>query len=338
MRRKSVPSPTSSPAARARRGFSFVELMFAVMILGVGLIMTAGMFPVAISQVHASTDETVSAAIAWNAFNLMQEMLVDDELPPMAWHDGPGIVRSFRDPQAPGTPGLPVNALPEKYQINGGVRFGSNRPTAVPGDRLWQRVSANMIVCDDPRYAWVGFFQRSLAANEGYWRPHANVIVVVARAQDGSQFNRQDVAAAAPLSLQPRPVTFNLTSDGDGPVVDQVVEFTGGDKGAVVEGAFLIVANDLTWQKEQGWPQSYENGRAYRIGNHVDGDKWELSAESEYRALFPGPHAGEITTGLSKAGGFIVGRPSGPGGFLGPVQDLAVYSMIVPCRPQVQSP
>ncbi len=51
--------PIRRPARR--RAFSFAEVMFAVIILGVGFIMIAGLFPVAISQSKSNADETSSA-------------------------------------------------------------------------------------------------------------------------------------------------------------------------------------------------------------------------------------------------------------------------------------
>src|ERR1700722_9619763 len=47
-----------------RRGFSFVEILFAVMILGIGFILIAGVFPVAINQTQANGDETIAATTA----------------------------------------------------------------------------------------------------------------------------------------------------------------------------------------------------------------------------------------------------------------------------------
>ena len=47
----------------SRSGFSFTEVLFAVMILGIGFIMIAGIFPVAISQTASSQEETAGAAL-----------------------------------------------------------------------------------------------------------------------------------------------------------------------------------------------------------------------------------------------------------------------------------
>ena len=52
--------------ASARRGFSFPEVLFAVAVLGIGFIMVAAIFPVAIMQTQAAMEETVGTAVARN--------------------------------------------------------------------------------------------------------------------------------------------------------------------------------------------------------------------------------------------------------------------------------
>ena len=47
-----------------RRGFTFTEVMFAVILLGIGFIMLAGMFPVAIQQTQTTAEESSTAPIA----------------------------------------------------------------------------------------------------------------------------------------------------------------------------------------------------------------------------------------------------------------------------------
>src|SRR4051812_33115754 len=57
-----------------RGGFSFVEVLFAVIVLGIGFIMIAAVFPVAISQTKTTTDETAAAAIAREGVNYLQNI------------------------------------------------------------------------------------------------------------------------------------------------------------------------------------------------------------------------------------------------------------------------
>src|SRR5437868_461177 len=62
-------------------GYSFPEVMFAVVVLGIGFIMLAAVFPVALQQSKSSLDETKASAIARRAANYLQSIAVD---PPSA--------------------------------------------------------------------------------------------------------------------------------------------------------------------------------------------------------------------------------------------------------------
>src|SRR5215218_510320 len=155
-------------ARRVRRrhpssaAFSFVEVLFAVMILGVGFVMLAALFPVAIEQARTSSDDTVSAAIAWNAFTTIQEKLSDTELlpagpigPGLNLSRYPGVVRSFRDPQTVGVPWLK-----DGMDRGRGQRDDPRLPPVIlrqPKDYLWNRIKGESVVVDDRRYAWVAF-------------------------------------------------------------------------------------------------------------------------------------------------------------------------------------
>src|SRR5690348_329057 len=63
---------------RRTRGFSFTEIMFAVIILGVGFIMVAAIFPVAIQQAKSTTEETTAAAIARGTATYVGSVLSDN--------------------------------------------------------------------------------------------------------------------------------------------------------------------------------------------------------------------------------------------------------------------
>src|SRR3954462_7619634 len=76
-----VPRP-SSLLPRSRRGFTFTEVMFAVILLGIGFIMLAGMFPVAIQQTQTNVEESKGSTIARSAAHYMEEALTIDDVPP----------------------------------------------------------------------------------------------------------------------------------------------------------------------------------------------------------------------------------------------------------------
>ena len=316
---------------RFSAGFSFVEVLFAVMILGIGFIMTAAIFPVAIQQAHTASDESVSAAVAWNAFNVIQLKFAESELPPVGTPRTPGVVRSFRDPQAGNIPSLSSGQFTGRYR-DGHLKVGEYVPQdpvtyAQPRDYLWERVKGESIVIDDRRFAWVAFYRRQIASDNGDPAPFAQVVVVVARARESAAYGARDVTDKVLANLQPRPVRFYLTSDGVGPEVDQRVAFIqGGD--AVVEGAYLIVAHD---RLPAGNPslQAAMNGHVFRVGNRLAANAWELSPETNFEPVKIGD---ETINGLSGAEGYVVGRTKVGNVYEGVAQDVAVYTMLIPVQ------
>src|SRR4051812_34104750 len=58
----------------ARRGFSFTEVMFAVILLGLGFIMVAAIFPVAIRQSQANMEDTAGVSVAKAGGAVMESM------------------------------------------------------------------------------------------------------------------------------------------------------------------------------------------------------------------------------------------------------------------------
>src|SRR5947209_8155360 len=79
--------------SQPRRAFSFAEVMFAVIILGVGFIMIAALFPVAIRQSKSNADETSAAAGARAAANVVDTIATNASMFPNA--TTPGQVFAF---------------------------------------------------------------------------------------------------------------------------------------------------------------------------------------------------------------------------------------------------
>ncbi len=108
------------------------------MILGIGFILIAGIFPVAINQTQANGDETIAASTA---------------------RQGAAVVASMAN----------TSTL---MAADGNVhRFGpSATPTTVPfGDpdlALWNGLNGSQVLSEDPRYAWIPFYCRNTDANK----------------------------------------------------------------------------------------------------------------------------------------------------------------------------
>ncbi len=109
---------------RHRAGISFVEILFAVMILGIGFLLIAGSLPVAIKQQELTVNASVTTAISKNAMRIL-------------------------DTYAP-------------KEISPGVHFFA--PTGGTVSRLtdeqWSVIAGNMIYSANPRYAWTILYSR----------------------------------------------------------------------------------------------------------------------------------------------------------------------------------
>ncbi|HTV49034.1 MAG TPA: prepilin-type N-terminal cleavage/methylation domain-containing protein [Phycisphaerae bacterium] len=68
-------SPVPYAARRSCAAFSLMEMLFAVFILAIGLIMVAGVFPVAIKWTADDAQNTVGAVIAQNALSTIQQQI-----------------------------------------------------------------------------------------------------------------------------------------------------------------------------------------------------------------------------------------------------------------------
>src|SRR2546422_3024300 len=66
----------------SRRGFTFTEVMFAVILLGIGFIMLAGMFPVAIQQTQTNVEESTASTLVQAATRYMEQTLTQEDVQP----------------------------------------------------------------------------------------------------------------------------------------------------------------------------------------------------------------------------------------------------------------
>src|SRR3954454_22652181 len=133
-------------SAIPRAGFTFVEVLFAVMILGIGFIMIAGIFPVAINQTQLNGEETVGAALARNGVHYLEQLPYSQINPPTG----------------------PLAADGQVHPYDG---------------TLLGQVGGNLISPEDARYAWVPFYRRGTDPITAQPPTSAKVIVVACRAR-----------------------------------------------------------------------------------------------------------------------------------------------------------
>jgi hypothetical protein len=192
-----------SCAAGARPGFSFAEILFAVMILGIGFIMVAAIFPVAIAQTAQSTEDTTAAANGEAAVDYVSKLATTkyiaptavptqwpDMLPPTASAAAVFGTPPLQPPPPPGSTVGGVQSYGEVWSFREDQRAGAaasgrliaaygitrtdwgvpwtgatnaNPLTATPYI-IWQALSGSQIFPADHRYGWVGFYRRDV-----YW-------------------------------------------------------------------------------------------------------------------------------------------------------------------------
>src|SRR5688572_27464101 len=89
---------TNNSAAPRRSGFTFTQLIFAVILLRIGFITLAGMFPVAIQQTAQPQQETAGASLALTAVKQISQYAMQDTIFPTGdFTTVPPFVLTFRE-------------------------------------------------------------------------------------------------------------------------------------------------------------------------------------------------------------------------------------------------
>jgi prepilin-type N-terminal cleavage/methylation domain-containing protein len=278
---------------RSRRGFTFTEVMFAVILLGIGFIMLAGMFPVAIQQTQTNVEESNASTLVQLATRYLEQTLTQADLPPTGNLNPPS--------------GFAI-VYPRFLRLT----ETCNAANGVIGDDfyLWEKARGGFILPQDPRFAWTALYKRNPGDN------FAQVILFACQSRNYSAYSSLDLERPLPASnpwiplatLEPRFLTAIL-SDGGVPGEPDIIEFyattplasairdgpngAGNDDGALTEGCFVVVSDDGVTTDDGGTPwfdPGYANGRIYRIGNRrKDLDRTNAgSGPSKAYELIPG--------------------------------------------------
>ena len=334
MSKRAIDITTAKRPRRARAGFAFTEILFAVMVLGIGFIMLAAMFPVTIKQTQLTVDDSVASGVARSA---------------IAYLGSPGI---NTDTNFPPTDDIPTSGLfpnpvppPKVRSMPAAVAPGSAASAIGPG---WLATRGNYISAKNPRYAWVPLYMRGHTADEKP-SPYAQVFVIVTQSRNQDQYQThpspernysdvQDRQGAGPqdrTTLEPRLTTVSLEYDSN--KLRGKMTIDAGARDLAASGAYVIVADDHLGDMEPPKRvKGQSNGRIYRLGNPVDeaNGVWELAPEADMiRVNDKDPS--KIVVGddnnLNGAYAYIIGRgygdPGNPaGGYSGPAQDIGIYT------------
>lgn len=300
-----TPHPTTR--LTLSRGFTLTEVMFAVILLGVGFIMLAAMFPVAIQQSKSNVDESEAASIARGMANVVQQL---------GQYTGSSAF-------LPAT-ATAVNQRAVVYSI---VNPQPSGFTALATNDLWKNLSGDLINSNDPRYASVLMYKREFNSST------AQLFVIVTQVRTRDRYTSADLAVTSPstyANLQARAVKVDIADGGTG--TPDTITFTAGDFNAVAEGCYVVIANDNGASSAgPGWM----NGRVYRVGSNQSGNTWELMPGNDFQAD-AGPDGitgnSDDVSAISGADAFVVGKDISTGSYDGPAQDVAFYTTFISVR------
>ena len=173
------------PAGRG--GFSFAEVLFAVIILGVGFILVAAIFPVAIQQTQSTVEDAAAAAAARQAAGVISA--VPTAVPNPQYLPFPTSAQLMTNPSVAVAqltlfpPTVKAYVPPPATAI---PTAGTVPPPAIvvpfTGPRL-DAVRGNLVNATDGRFAYVPFYRRENGA------PVAQLIVIAVTARNRPVFD-----------------------------------------------------------------------------------------------------------------------------------------------------
>ena len=284
---------------RVPRGFSFTEILFAVMILGIGFIMIAAMFPVAIHQTEANNQETIAASLGTNGADVLgktAQILFPYNMPLAGSILSPTFGSAPTIPMLPATPPQTTETIPGQVWSlydSRDTQFGNTHARA-----LWQAVSKNLIEAGDPRFGWIALYKRDFIASgtpntvpaptSVVFAPYVQVIIFGVQSHNRSAYSPSDVNVVVPTPglLMPQFSTGAVLTPPTASNPFSSIQFS---SGIVSEGSYVVVSDDHNG--------GGSNGRIYRIGVQ-QGNVWQF---------LPGEGMSANDAALSNADVFIVG-------------------------------
>jgi len=191
--------PAIGARAGVRRAFSLLEIMIAIGILGIGLVMVAAIFPVALDQHRRSTDDVMGNLVAANAEAYLGGLAKPAELL------GGALVHAY--------PFVTLDATATRFDLGGangyideingklgGIRGSGSPPSwisfatrdiiyPVPSEaRIPLPASFTALLDEQTRYVWLAFARGGGATTGNAY------IVFVCRRRPGQQFARQNLS------------------------------------------------------------------------------------------------------------------------------------------------
>lgn len=288
------------------RAFTFIEVLFAIIILGIGLIMIAAMLPVAIKNNEDTLRETAGRAVAEAGFNYIRAVASDANLPATV-----NVVQTITGTQPP---------LFEDDNAAGGIR-------------------GNIISSADRRFAFIPFYQRPSAGpgSATIW-----VIGVQLRNRDNVPNGVYPANTFAAATNGPFAVPVSFTNNRP-PVPDLITFQSASDFTLAAPGAFIITRDTGLDPDNTPGNAAPRYGRVFRLGVRDDSQAntyrldpaWDIPELKGADLVF---NTGDDDLDTSLTGSqtvFIIGAgrldpTSGSSDFAGPAQDVVIVGGRIP--------
>jgi hypothetical protein len=345
--------PPQRARARLRAGFSFTEVLFAVMVLGIGFIMIAAMFPVTIRQTQTTMEETQAANMAKEAMAYLQSIATDYNFP---------VTVPPKMPVA--NPPVPDDTQPPQFVALNDVVYPAAIPSSGPTPPFQSgllEARGNFINPKNPRFAWVPLYRRGFYYVNGVATPEptVQVIMILVQSRNRTEYTSLPQPTATPnvtwndlqttptfikmlfATLQPGRVGVALQfKNGHGEI--SFPDLKNDATARTATGAYVVIGNDNINSQPT-------NGRIYQLGPPIDeaSQVWSLTPGSEMVVHTPALPTDDKNMWPYNPGNpcvaYIIGRgyadmtqdidtTKPDRGYLGPAQDIGIYTGFIQIR------
>jgi len=265
-----------------RPAFTFTEVMFAVILLGIGFIMVAAIFPVAIQQSQSNLEDAAGVAVAKQGAAIMSQMgqTLRQYFAPNAASPIPNYTYFVTADVFASPASAPLHLFTDGVTPAAASPLVYNTSNGGPAFRF---LKGNFIDQSDSRYAWVPVAYQCSSQAAVPQPTSAKVWVLAMKVRSQSQYTAQDynvnIVNGNPYgTFIPRVEYFYLTDKGIGQKPNYItfVNSTTAcspsfDPPEAAEGAYVWVADDqvgVVVNNPGVAPVNpgQANGRFYRLG------------------------------------------------------------------------
>lgn len=315
------------------------------MILGIGFIMVAAMFPVAIHQTEDSVRETNGAAIARAGTEYIEKLASETFFNPSNKQNYSMMVPTvplfqvgvpFAQPAGFNptiSTGQASVTVPGQVWSLYDTRLGANYSLAQQNATWSALASASLIMPDDNRYGWAVMYKRDVVVpitwngstatvnyNLAYGASNAQVIIVPVQSRAKPAYDpvldARYTGSLVPTLLSSAKITNTVGIS--------TITFNGTPP-QPAEGAYIVISDDTLNASDPR--HSLLTGRIFRLGIQPNGstNAWQLAPGSDLTATDIAAVGSSITVNV-----LIMGRGvDANNNVAGAAQDIAAYSTFV---------